>query len=187
MYARLMERLATRAVDIGSDIPDPQSWGIRDFSALFDVTPRTIRFYEDKGLLSPAREAGARIFGPVEYIRTRRILQAKRNGFSLDDIAEVFEVVDGEVSDREELLRRKDNFQRVIRALQRRRKDIQIITSELNALCEQIDTATQSMSETDPAIFKHAAAYERVLSQSFEDEIFQGEPTRIAQPQHSNT
>jgi len=166
-----MERLATRAVNISSDIPEPQNWGTRDFAAIFDVTPRTIRFYEDKGLLSPAREAGARVFGPVEYVRTRRILQAKRNGFSLDDIAKVFEVVDGMITDPAELLERKDNFQRVIRALHRRRKDIQTITTELTELCHQIDVATENMNDTDLPIFKHAAAYERVLSQSLEDKI----------------
>ncbi|MGB0907293.1 MAG: MerR family transcriptional regulator [Maricaulaceae bacterium] len=184
---RPMQMLATRAVDIGLDIPEPKSWGIRDFANLFDVTPRTIRFYEDKGLISPKRETGTRVFGPVDYIRTRRIMQAKRNGFSLDDIAEVFEVLDGEITSRDELLARKENFERVIRALQRRRKDIKIITSELTELCQQIDVVTQNMDHTDPAVFKHAAAYERVLSQSFDDDVFQNEGDDTSQQKHSHT
>ena len=44
------------------------SWGIREFAEMFDVTPRTIRFYEDKGLLTPARHAGARVFGAEDYV-----------------------------------------------------------------------------------------------------------------------
>jgi DNA-binding transcriptional MerR regulator len=85
-------------------------WGIREFAESFNVTPRTIRFYEDKGLLKPSRNSGARIFDHEDYVRFERIMRAKRIGFRLDDIKEVLDVTDGEITGRSELLKRKKQF-----------------------------------------------------------------------------
>jgi len=108
-------------LDKRQDNTNRSSWGIREFADMFDVTPRTIRFYEDKGLLTPARNAGARVFNAEDYVRFERIMRAKRIGFTLDDIKEVLDVTDGHITDRVELLRRKKNFEMVIRTLKRRR------------------------------------------------------------------
>lgn len=114
-------------------------WSIRSFAALFDVTPRAVRFYEDKGLISPAREGSSRIFGAVDYVRFERILRAKRLGFSLDDIKEVLDVTDGHVSDRVELIRRQKNFRHVIENLSQRRHDIDVLTAEMTEICDLMD------------------------------------------------
>jgi len=106
---------------------------------MFDVTPRTIRFYEDKGLLSPKRDKNTRVFGPLDYARFEKIIRAKRLGFTLDDIKEVFEVTDGHVTSRSELLRRKTNFETVIRGLQHRRKDIDSLSRDMTEICDVID------------------------------------------------
>jgi len=87
-------------------------WGIKSFAEIFGVTPRTIRFYEDKGLLTPARANGVRVFSPDDRIRFEKIMRGKRLGFSLDDIKEVLDVTDGNVTDRIELLRRRKNFEK---------------------------------------------------------------------------
>ena len=113
-----------RVIEKLQDNASASSWGIREFAKMFDVTPRTIRFYEDKGLLKPARNAGSRVFSAEDYVRFERIMRAKRIGFTLDDIKEVLEVTDGHVKDRVELLRRKKNFETVIKSLKRRREDI---------------------------------------------------------------
>ncbi|MEL7231207.1 MAG: MerR family transcriptional regulator, partial [Pseudomonadota bacterium] len=64
---------------------------MRDFADMFGVTPRTVRFYEDKGLLQPERDGQTRRFGPRQQARFERILRGKRLGFSLDDIRAVFD------------------------------------------------------------------------------------------------
>ena len=79
-------------------------WGIQDFARIFKITPRTLRFYEDKGLISPQRQNGSRVFGPRDYVRTERIIRAKDLGFSLDDIKDLFEVIDGNVAGKTALL-----------------------------------------------------------------------------------
>jgi len=140
-------------------------WGIREFAKMFDVTPRTIRFYEDKGLLTPSRDAGARVFSQVDYLRFEKIMRGKRLGFTLDDIKEVFEVTDGHITDRVELLRRKGNFQHVIASLKRRREDIADLAQDMSDICDVIDTQIKNTPEGD-GVFDLAKAYEAKFSQT---------------------
>lgn len=58
----------------------------------FDVTPRTLRFYEQKGLLHPAREGMNRIFNYRDRARLSLILRGKKVGFSLDEIKEMLDL-----------------------------------------------------------------------------------------------
>ena len=145
-------------------------WGIREFAHMFDVTTRTIRFYEDKGLLSPDRQAGARIFGAEDYVRFERIMRAKRIGFTLDDIKEVMEVTDGHITDRVELLRRKKNFETVIRSLKRRREDIDVISKNMTEICAVIAQNVENAPDSD-GVFDLAAAYDAKFKQTMADDF----------------
>jgi DNA-binding transcriptional MerR regulator len=64
-------------------------YSISDLASEFDVTTRTIRFYEEKGLLQPRREGTRRIYSPSDRTKLRLILRGKRLGFSLDESAEI--------------------------------------------------------------------------------------------------
>ena len=163
-----------------SDGPDGSgmsSWGIRDFAAMFDVTPRTIRFYEDKGLLSPSRDKNMRVFGPLDQARFEKIMRAKRLGFTLDDIKEVLDVTDGRVTSRSELLRRKRNFETVIRNLQHRREDIDSLARDMHEICDVITRHVETVSDSSPHsqndmnVFDLAAAYEARFAQSLVDDF----------------
>ena len=67
-------------------MPD-ESWiSCKDMCARFDVTPRTLRYYEYIELLSPRREGRARWYGPREIARMKLIMRGRRFGFSLEDI-----------------------------------------------------------------------------------------------------
>jgi len=145
------------------------SWGIREFADMFDVTTRTIRFYEDKGLLTPARNAGARVFSTEDYVRFERIMRAKRIGFTLDDIKEVLDVTDGNITDRVELLRRKKNFETVIRSLKRRREDIDIISKNMVEICAVITQNVENAPDNE-GVFDLAAAYEAKFKQTMADD-----------------
>jgi DNA-binding transcriptional MerR regulator len=137
---------------------------------MFDVTPRTIRFYEDKGLLSPKRQAGARIFDAEDYLRFERIMRAKRIGFTLDDIKQVMDVTDGHITDRVELLRRKKNFETVIRSLQRRREDIDVISKNMTEICAVITQNVENATDND-GVFDLAAAYDAKFKQTMADDF----------------
>lgn len=156
-------------LDKRQDNAGASSWGIREFAEMFDVTPRTIRFYEDKGLLTPARHAGARVFSAEDYMRFERIMQAKRIGFTLDDIKEVLEVTDGHITDRVELLRRKKNFETVIGTLKSRREDIDMISKNMAEICAVITQNVENASDSE-GVFGLAAAYEAKFKQTMADD-----------------
>ena len=154
-------------------------WGIKSFAEIFDVTPRTIRFYEDKGLLTPARANGVRVFSPEDRIRFEKIMRGKRLGFTLDDIKEVLEVTDGNVTDQTELLRRRKNFETVINSLQRRRDDVDILAKDMAEICDVIDSYIKETPHKD-SVFDLAEAYEAKFSQTpfVEDSIDNFQSTR---------
>jgi len=58
----------------------------KDMCARFDVTPRTLRYYEYIELLSPSKDGRARFYGPREFARMTLILRGRRFGFSLEEI-----------------------------------------------------------------------------------------------------
>ena len=67
---------------------------IRDMCDAFDVTPRTLRFYESKELLFPRREGQKRLFTKRDRARLKLILRGKRFGFSLEEIRQLLDLYD---------------------------------------------------------------------------------------------
>ncbi|MDG1376097.1 MAG: MerR family DNA-binding transcriptional regulator [Yoonia sp.] len=65
---------------------------IRDMCAAFDVTPRTLRFYEAKELLFPIREGQRRLFTKRDRARLKLILRGKRFGFTLEEIRQLLDL-----------------------------------------------------------------------------------------------
>lgn len=145
-------------------------WGIAEFAHMFDITPRTIRFYEGKGLLSPRRDKGVRVFGPLDYTRLSKVMRAKRLGFTLDDIKEVLDVTDGHVIERSELLNRRKNFEKVIRGLDRRREDINALKQDMIEICQLLDAHLESLPKSG-SVADMATAYDARLRQSLEDDF----------------
>ena len=64
----------------------------KEMCAAFDVTPRTLRYYEYIELLSPEKEGRARFYGPRERARMTLILRGRRFGFSLEEIRQWLEI-----------------------------------------------------------------------------------------------
>lgn len=68
----------------------------KEMCAKFDVTPRTLRYYEYIELLSPDREGRSRFYGPRELARMTLILRGRRFGFSLEDIRQWLQIYENE-------------------------------------------------------------------------------------------
>jgi len=68
--------------------------GITELTEEFGVSTRTLRFYEDRKLLSPFRRGRKRLYRPRDRIRLKLILRGKRLGISLDEIAEIIDLYD---------------------------------------------------------------------------------------------
>jgi DNA-binding transcriptional MerR regulator len=73
---------------------EKKTFSISELSNEFDVTTRSIRFYEDQGLLKPARRGQTRIFSTKDKVRLKLILRGKRMGFSLAETKELFDLWD---------------------------------------------------------------------------------------------
>ncbi len=80
-----------------------QTWSISQMCRDFDVTPRTLRFYEQKDMLSPARKGWTRIFGYRDRARVKLILRGKRAGFALDEIKEMLDLYNLRDGNRQQL------------------------------------------------------------------------------------
>jgi DNA-binding transcriptional MerR regulator len=79
------------------------SYSISDLAKEFDITTRTIRFYEDKGLLSPSRKGQVRIYTSADRTNLKLILRGKRLGFSLDQSREIINMYDPSQNNSEQL------------------------------------------------------------------------------------
>lgn len=67
---------------------------IGDVARQFDLTLRTLRFYEDKGLLSPRREGSARLYSRKDITRLKLILLGRKAGFSLREVKQIMDLYD---------------------------------------------------------------------------------------------
>lgn len=107
------------------------TWTISELAREFDVTPRTIRFYEDQGIVSPAREGRNRIFGPRDRTRLKLALRGKRLGLQLSEILTLIDMYDGP-GDTEVQLRQYLTVLEQHRAtLEQQRRDIEDTLQEI--------------------------------------------------------
>jgi len=111
-------------------------YSIGDLSREFGVTTRTIRFYEDKGLLSPTRNGQSRIYQPRDRVRLKLILRGKRLGFSLKEIKKLIELYDAPEGEGEQL-------RRFIEKIRARRAELQAQKNDIEHVLDELDTLEQ--------------------------------------------
>ena len=105
---------------------------ISDLAKEFDVTTRTIRFYEDQNLISPLREGTRRLFRARDRTRLKLILRGKRLGFTLAEISEIvvmYDAAPGEVGQLRLLISKIDGRRA---QLQQQMQDIEATLSDLS-------------------------------------------------------
>ncbi|MFM5659780.1 MerR family DNA-binding transcriptional regulator [Aeromonas veronii] len=109
------------------------TYSISELPHEFDVTPRTIRYYEDEGLLTPQREGQTRIYSHKDKIRLKLTLRGKRLGFSLAEIRELFDMYDTDKSSKNQLNSMIRLIESKRSALHQQLEDIQMVMAELEA------------------------------------------------------
>lgn len=110
---------------------DDPSWTISQLAEEFGVTLRTIRHYEDVGLLSPARRGTVRVFDTRQRIRLQLVLRGKRLGFSLPEIATIVNMYDDQPGEAGQLQYLLDQIEVRRVELEQMRRDIDQTMAEL--------------------------------------------------------
>jgi DNA-binding transcriptional MerR regulator len=113
------------------------TYTISQLAAEFDVTTRTIRFYEDQGLISPKREGSSRVFSSRDRVRLKLALRGKRLGFSLAEIRELFELYDISRDERQQLEQFLAKLDRRRVHLEQQREDIEVMLNEISFFATQ--------------------------------------------------
>lgn len=110
---------------------------ISELAREFGVTTRTIRFYEDQGLLSPRRDGLNRVFTHRDRVRLKLALRGKRLGFSLAEIRELFELYDVSRDERKQLEDFLAKLERWRALLEQQREDIEVMLNEIDFFANQ--------------------------------------------------
>jgi len=112
-------------------------YSITDLSREFGVTTRTIRHYEDQGLLHPQRNGAARVFDSRDRARLKLALRGKRLGFALHEIRELFHLYDLGQEEKARLPEFLAKIEQHRALLKRQREDVEVMLNEIDFFAAQ--------------------------------------------------
>jgi DNA-binding transcriptional MerR regulator len=112
--------------------PSRTSFSIAELAEEFDITPRAIRFYEDVGLLEPARAGRNRVYSQRDRTRLKLTLRGKRLGLSLQEIKQLVDMYDSPSDTRQQLQAFLAVLAEHRRLLERQREDLEITLTEIS-------------------------------------------------------
>lgn len=128
---------------------------IREMCDHFEVTPRTLRFYEAKELIAPLRDGQKRLYSKRDRARMKLILRGKRFGFSLEEIRELLELYRRDDRELKQLRRTRELALARLNQMQQQRAELDEAISELRT---ELDWANKVLAEGDPAAVRHREA-----------------------------
>ena len=147
-----------------------RTYTIRQLCLEFKCTPRALRFYEDKGLLNPARDGMNRVYSYRDRGRLQLILRGKRVGLSLAEIGEILDLYEADDSGAAQAAKSLKKFRDRIVALEQQKRDIDDAITQLQ---QGIAAMEKRLAETRPDLLPRAEAYDQVLRR------------RLDEPEHS--
>lgn len=124
---------------------DNRTYSIRQLSKEFDVTARALRFYEDKGLISPERKGQTRLYSARDRARLQLILRGKRLGFSLVEIHEILDLYTPKDHGASQMKATLVKYRKQIETLKRQREDIDAAISDMQAGCVWLEEQVQKL------------------------------------------
>lgn len=128
------------------------TFSITDLAREFAMTPRAIRYYEDKGLLSPGREGMQRVYSKRDRTRLKLALRGKRLGLSLAEIRELIDMYDTATDGSPQLLKFLTVLSRRRAALEQQREDIAAVLAEIDRFEQQCQALLAEPTATDAAL-----------------------------------
>ena len=146
---------------MASELRRPErTFTIRQLCLEFKCTPRALRFYEDKGLLAPARQGLNRVYSYKDRARLQLILRGKRVDLSLAEIREILQLYDkgdGGAAQNAKALRK---FRERLVALEQKREDIDHAIVELTDACARLE---EMLAASRPDLLPSAEEYDKLV------------------------
>ena len=116
-----------------------QLYSVTELASDLGITPRALRFYEDKGLIAPQRAGNTRVYTPRDRGRLMWILRGKRLGLTLKEVREWLDLYQADGDPSASAVPLVDKVRTRIEALERQRDDIDTTLEELRGILERID------------------------------------------------
>ena len=110
------------------------TYSISDLASEFEITTRTIRFYEEKGYLNPKRDGTRRIYISADRTRLRLILRGKRLGLSLEETADLIKMYGSQRGNRKQLERFIVRIEEKRAELEQKRNDLEVMLNDLKSV-----------------------------------------------------
>jgi len=127
-----------------------RTYSITELCREFNVTPRTLRFYEQKGLLAPARRGWTRLFSYRDRARLQLILRGKKVGFSLEEIKEMLDLYNLKDGQLTQLKVASTKFRERREALHQQRVEVEEAIEELERTITMIDGLLKEREASAP-------------------------------------
>ena len=109
-----------------------EQYSIRDLAEEFQVTTRTLRFYEEKGLLQPSRAKQSRLYTAADRTRLKLILRGKRLGFTLEESSEIISMYDPTADNKKQILSLVEKIREKKDILKLQQKDLKLMLLDLD-------------------------------------------------------
>lgn len=130
---------------------DKERWTISQIADQLDISTRTIRFYEEKGLIQPGRTTGnQRVYTPRNKARLKLILRGKRFGFSLEEISEMIGMANADPDELQQIEKSLAYGDTKLKQLQDRKKELELLEQDILATRQKlIHRITQLKQQTN--------------------------------------
>ena len=135
---------------------DSKTYTNSELASLLEISPSTIRFYEEKKLINPARTSGnQRIYTRKDRARLKLILRGKRFGFSLDEIAEIIGFWDTEVNEKSQIQKSLSYTDKRIEEIRIRRNELDLLEQDMITMKKQLMERLEVLEDQETEHTKH--------------------------------
>lgn len=147
---------------------DSRTYTISELAREFGVTPRALRFYEDKDMLHPARDGMMRLYSNRDRARLTIIVRLKRLGLPLADIREILDLYALNDGKRAQTRMMLEKFRKQARELEVQRQDIETALTELYKGIDWLQGIIENPGPSEESK-RQAAAYEQVARKQLDE------------------
>ena len=131
--------------------PEDRTFSISELADELDISTRAIRFYEEKGLISPRRTKGNhRIYDKRDRARLKLILRGKRLGYSLDEISEMIGMADFDMDEEKQLKKTYAYGKKKLKEINSRMEELEILKQDLLTVQEKVLRRLKELNMVPP-------------------------------------